>query len=69
MSIDYKQKNENILNRFESREGKGSCRAYKLKLTDGCSMTIVSMQGETFDEILLSQQRKWGSRFESMTNV
>lgn len=69
MSISYQQKNENILNRFESKEGKGLCRAYKLKLTDGCSMTLVSMQGETFNEILVSQKRKWGNRFESLTNV
>jgi hypothetical protein len=69
MSISYEQKNENILNRFENKEGKGSCRAYKLRLTDGCSMTLVSMQGETFNEILVSQKRKWGNRFESLTNV
>jgi hypothetical protein len=69
MSLDFEQKNKNILNRFESKTTTNGCTAYNTVLQDGRKMVSIDMQNRTWEEMLKSEKSFWGDRFAKLEYV
>ena len=66
MSISFDQKNKNILNRFEAKEGSTCTKRYQFKI-DGKPVTMLDMKGE--DTKLQTQKlyERWGNRISEIS--
>lgn len=61
MSLSADQKNQNILNRFETQLTGTSVRRYTVGFSDGKKCTMICMHGESVKQALFSAQRKFGA--------
>lgn len=68
-ALSTDQKNTNILNRFEPKEGGSHSKAFSVELIDGAKMTVIDLNYKNFQEVTKSVKNKFGERVKSVKEI